>query len=254
MMSDARKTRVGFLVGGAQKSGTTALDACLRQHPQIGMPAHKEVHFFDNEKLFARNQVDYGIYSAYFSPSPGHLILGETTPAYMYWYAVPQRVWRYNPLMKWILILRNPIERAFSHWNMQRERGREERTFLQAIETEYQKCRATLPRQCREYSYLARGFYTEQIRRIAYCFPSEQLLFIKSEDFRSAPDKVLHRVWDFLQVDDLPPLELSGKADNSGNYVEEMKAAERERLVFIYEYEIKQLERMIGWDCASWLS
>ncbi|HIE55504.1 MAG TPA: sulfotransferase, partial [Chromatiaceae bacterium] len=240
MSCASKQQSVGFLVAGAQKSGTTALDAYLRQHPQIGMPAHKEVHFFDNEKVFASNRVDYSIYSACFSPSPDNRILGETTPAYMYWYSVPQRVWRYNPAMKWVLILRNPIERAFSHWNMQRDRGKDPRPFMTAIEGEYLQCRASLPLQCREYAYLARGFYTEQIRRILYCFPHEQLLVIKNDDFRCKPDKVLQRVWDFLQVDALSVVELSSRENNSGKYMSAMGKMEREKLTFIYEYEIRQ--------------
>src|SRR4051795_9448938 len=116
---------INFVIGGTQKGGTSALDAFLRQHPQICMPeSRKELHFFDREENFARPP-KYRKYHANFRPGPGHRVTGEATPIYMYWDAAPARIWSYNPAMKWILVLRNPVERAFSAWNMETKRGAE---------------------------------------------------------------------------------------------------------------------------------
>src|ERR1035437_6839293 len=119
------QTKVNFVIGGTQKGGTTALDVFLRQHPEICMAETcKEVHFFDQKKNFA-GQPDYKHYHAFFRPEPPHQVVGDATPIYMYGEAAPIRIKSYNPKMKWILALRNPVERAFSAWNMETKRQAE---------------------------------------------------------------------------------------------------------------------------------
>lgn len=150
-----------FLVVGAQKSGTTALDHFLRQHSSVEMAATKEAHFFDDEIVFSKSDVDYSFYYQYFALSANAQARGEVTPIYLYWDKAARRIWEYNPKIKLIAILRNPIERAFSHWNMERDRGAESLPFMQAIQSEAERCREALPLQHRVYSYLDRGFYSE---------------------------------------------------------------------------------------------
>ncbi|HZR78058.1 MAG TPA: sulfotransferase domain-containing protein, partial [Chthoniobacterales bacterium] len=148
--------RVDFVIGGTQKGGTSALDSFLRQHPGICMPTtRKELHFFDREE----DNRDYKAYHANFQPQPQHRVTGEASPIYMYWETAPYRIWKYNPNMKWILALRNPVERAFSAWNMETKRGKEKLSFAQAIEKEADRCREALPLQHRVYSYVDRGLY-----------------------------------------------------------------------------------------------
>jgi len=195
--------KIGFVVAGTQKAGTSALDALLRQHHEICMPTGKEVHFFDTDKYFINGKADYRIYHSFFEPNPSHKILGEITPVYMYWHETPRRIWEYNPDIKIVIILRNPIERAFSHWNMQRDRGRETRTFWSAINSEREKTRESLPFQNKSYSYIDRGFYTEQIKRIQFYFPDEQILILKYEDFLEQPNESLHKICSFLDIDNL---------------------------------------------------
>src|SRR2546421_2086859 len=98
------RMKVGFVIGGTQKGGTSALDAFLRQHPQICMPVDlKEVHFFDREEMFCSNTLEYEKYHSYFQPERRHKVIGEASPIYMYWNNAPQRIWSYNPQMKWIV-------------------------------------------------------------------------------------------------------------------------------------------------------
>ena len=87
--------KIDFLVIGTQKGGTTALDYYLRRHPGIEMGRKKELHFFDNEKIFANATVDYSILEKQFSISPGK-IYGDVTPIYMYWEPAIRRIWQYN--------------------------------------------------------------------------------------------------------------------------------------------------------------
>jgi len=168
--------KVDFLIVGAQKSGTSALDVYLRDHSEIEMAVKKEVHFFDVEANF-KGDVDYGIYHRNFAQNSAKL-RGECTPIYMYWAPSMKRIFEYNPNMKIIAVLRNPIERAFSHWNMQQHRGVEKKDFSIAIRQESVRCRVSLPLQHRELSYTDRGYYSEQIRRIWRFFPKDQTLFI----------------------------------------------------------------------------
>lgn len=243
--------KVDFIVCGTQKGGTKALDSYLREHPEICMGNRKEVHFFDGDNLFRRSPVDYGVYHAYFSPGPAHKIIGEGTPIYMYWNSVPRRMWQYNPALKLIVLLRNPIERAYSHWNMCREQKQDTLSFWEAIQQENARCRAALPLQHRTYSYVDRGFYTEQLRRLWSFFPKEQVLVLKSEDLKTSPGPTLQAVCEFLGVSLLP--DVAPKDVHSLPYTSRLSQQEHEYLLNVYEFEILGLQRMLGWDCSDWL-
>lgn len=128
--------KIDFVISGTQKGGTSALDAYLREHPEICMADKKEVHYFDNEDFYCYEQLGYLNYHSFFSPNESHKILGEATPIYMYWYDAPKHIWQYNSNMKLIAILRNPIERAYSHWNMERSRGADKLSFWDALISE----------------------------------------------------------------------------------------------------------------------
>ena len=241
---------VDFLIAGTQKGGTTALFAYLQAHPEICLAKVKETHFFDIEKNFKRKRVNYADLHKHFTPRRGQL-LGEATPITMYWEAAPRRVWEYNPRMKFICLLRDPIERAFSQWNMYCELGFEELSFADALTQEAERCRAALPLQHRIYSYTDRGFYCEQIRRLWRFFPREQTLFLKTEDLRTRPQESLDRVFDFLGV---RRQLVEPQVVNAHSYTSEMDVAARSRLADLYECEIRQLERLLDWDCRDWLA
>lgn len=250
-MIRAPKRKVDFAVAGTQKGGTTALDRYLRMHPQICMANKKEVHFFDNERLFRTGRPNYAIYHSYFDADSQHRLLGEASPIYMYWRSAPKRIWEYNPEMKILLILRNPWERAYSHWNMERDRNAESLTFWSAIQSEPERSREALPYQHRVYSYVDRGFYVEQIRRLWSYFDREQTLILRNEELRARPLETMNRVFDFLGVDSLQ--EIRPARTHARPYVSEITRREKEYLLHAYEYEIRALERILGWDCSNWL-
>ena len=186
-----------------------------------------------------------------YSPRAGQRVLGDRTPIYMYWNPAPQRIARYNPAMKWIMLLRNPVTRAYSHWNMEVKQGRETLPFEVAVRTEAERCRPLLPLQHRRWSYVDRGRYSVQLSRIAQSFPAAQMLVLKSEALHADPVDVLARVSAFLGIGPFPttarrevfalPYDLPMSA-SAGNYIRETLAP-----------DIRELERMLGWDCSDWL-
>lgn len=242
---------VDFVLCGTQKGGTTALDAYLREHPELCMANRKEVHFFDNEEHFANRNPDYSKYHAYFSPKKTHKVLGEATPIYMYWDESPKRIFKYNPEMKLIIILRNPIERAYSHWNMERSRNADNLSFRDAINTENERCREALPYQHRVFSYIDRGHYVDQLRKIWEYFPREQVLVLKNEDLKQNPYDTLNQVANFLGVTQFNNIE--GKNVHSRPYESHISPEEKTFLKAIFDPEIKELEAELQWDCSEWL-
>ena len=246
------KMRVGFIICGAQKGGTSALAAYLNDHPEICMAKRKEVHFFDVEINFRGGQPDYSVYHAAFNPKSSHKITGEATPNYMYWRRAPKRICDYNPGMKLIVVLRNPIDRAYSHWNMERSRRVEYLSFSEAVKQEEERCRKALPYQHKRYSYVDRGFYLRQLEEIWKYFPRERVLILKNEWLMKQPNETLQKVFNFLGV---VPFEIvASKNVHSRSYTSSMTYEEKKHLRSVYEDEIRNLENALGWDCSDWLT
>lgn len=242
---------VNFVICGTQKGGTSALDAYLREHPEICMAGRKEVHFFDNESFYGNGKPDYSRYHSSFNPQASHRLIGEATPIYMYWYDAPRRMWEYNPNMKLIVILRNPIDRAYSHWNMERYRNAESLPFWDAIQDEQKRCREALPYQHRVYSYVDRGFYLEQLRRLWFYFSKDNVLVLKNEHLKDQPYDTLKDVCAFLGIDNFKIIKT--REVHSRPYFSKMSDKEKEYLRFIFEHEIRNIEAVLGWDCSDWL-
>jgi hypothetical protein len=243
-------TLLDFIIAGTQKGGTTALFAYLQSHPEICMAKVKETHFFDRDANFKKRRVTYADLHKHFTPRRGQL-LGEATPITMYWEAAPRRVWEYNPRMKVICILRDPIDRAFSQWTMYCQLGMEKLSFADALDREAERCRAALPLQHRVYSYTDRGFYCEQIRRLWRFFPREQTFFLKTEDLRTRHEETLNHLFDFLGVRRQP---VEPQVVDTSPSSSTMDVADRARLAELYEHEVRQLERLLDWDCRDWLA
>ena len=206
----------------------------------------KELHFFDR----ADEDEDYKKYHSNFQPKPQHRVIGEASPIYMYWETAPYRIWNYNPQMKWILALRNPVERAFSAWNMERKRGKEKLSFAEAIEKESERCREALPLQHRVFSYLDRGFYAHQVRRLFNIFGRESCLILSSAELRSDHAATLGSVFEFLEVDvaPIPP------AASVFEHEYDVKIAKglRDQLIERFFFDIKELERLLERDLSGW--
>ncbi len=251
--------RLDFIVAGAQKSGTTALHYFLRKHPQIALPERQELHFFDDDEIFSR-PVDYDLLHRQFRPVAGSTLLrlatarqaiaGEVTPSYLYWKPAMERIWNYNRQIKLVILLRNPIDRAFAHWNMQRFKNREPLDFLDALKEEPRRIAQPLTIESRRFAYVDRGFYSGQLERVFKFFPREQVHFVKFEDFRDRKQETLDRIFEFLGVK--PLRRIRDKDRNIVPYERTITAEEREYLSEVFSAEITKLERMLGWDCSDW--
>jgi len=251
--------RLDFIVVGAQKSGTTALHYFLRKHPQIALPERQELHFFDDDDIFSR-PVDYDLLHRQFRPlarstlfrlaTARQAIAGEVTPSYLYWKAAMERIWNYNRQIKLIILLRNPVDRAFAHWNMQRFKNREPLDFLDALKEEPRRIAHPLTIESRRFAYVDRGFYSGQLERVFKFFPREQVHFVKFEDFRDRKQETLDRIFEFLGVK--PLRRIRDKDRNIVPYERTMTAEEREYLFEVFSAEIAKLEQMLGWDCSDW--
>src|SRR4029077_6328745 len=240
--------RVDFVIGGTQKGGTSALDSFLRQHPEICMPTtRKELHFFDREE----EDRDYKKYHRNFKPKKKqHRVVGEASPIYMYWETAPYRIWKYNPKMKWILALRNPVERAFSAWNMETKRGTEKLPFAEAIEKEPERRRTALPLQHRVFSYVDRGFYAHQVRRLFNIFGEDNLLILLTEELRADHKNSLRKIFEFLKLESgfmAPPASVFEQ-----DYDDKIDRPLYSQLLEGFYFDIKQLERLLRRDLSLW--
>jgi len=213
------------------------------------MGDQQEMHFFDNEEIFSR-PIDYDLLHQHFAPVTPSSIAGECTPIYLYWQPAIERIWKYNPKIKLLIILRNPVDRAFAHWNMQRFKGREPLDFLEAVEEEKRRAQEAAPLQSRRYSYVDRGLYAGQIERMFQFFPRKQVKIIKFENFRDKNRETLDEIFRFLGV---KPLNwLRNKDRNVVPYEREITLEERKHLYRIFADDIAELEQMLGWDCSDW--
>jgi len=220
------KRRPDFLIVGAQKAGTSSLEFFLGRHPGIKRARKKEVGFFSRDKVY-----DLGAnwYAKQF-PHRGRLgvLLFEATPEYLYYPFVAERIFRFNPGMKLIILLRNPVERAFSAWNMFRQIHADPR-IQEATIQEYleqanpdARCpslellgRADFPdfhscvqaeidallaggSQSLEPSFVRRGLYCEQVQRFYRQFPKQNILVMESSELKRRRAASLNQVLRFL--------------------------------------------------------
>jgi Sulfotransferase domain len=247
-----------FIIAGVQKAGTSALADFLESHPKIKMPHKDELHrtvqparhFFDDEERFAKSQIDYTPLQRGCVRRPKSTLLGSCTPIYIYWKSAMERIWNYNSKIKLLILLRNPAERAFSHWNMQRDRSLEHLDFMDAVQEEKNRARKATPFQLRKFSYVDRGFYADQIQRVFRYFPREQVELIKFENFRREARKTLDAVCNFLGIE--PLQKLNNVETGSTPYARKMTSRERQYLVDLYKSDIDRLEKLLGWDCSDW--
>lgn len=242
--------KVDFLVCGTQKGGTTALHNYLSQHKELYLPKQKELHYFDDESLDWENPNHENYHSHFFNESSIGKIWGEITPIYMYWNNSMERIWQYNKKIKIIIILRNPITRAYSHWNMEKHRNADSLCFVKALEKEQERSRISLPLQHRVYSYIDRGFYSQQLRHILRFFPKDQLLVLRQEELIMEAEKILATTFNFLEVENQ---EIETRNDiHALQYEEPMATEAKELLLETFNAEIKQIEFMLNWDCSAW--
>jgi hypothetical protein len=238
-----------FLILGAQKAGTTALYAYLRWHPDITGPSFKEVSFFDRH--YARGEPWYRAHL----PLRRRALVGEASPSYLFHPQAPERVARMLPEARLIALLRNPVERAFSHYQHEVALGREPLSFDDATDREDERMRGELERMLRDpsyfshawwnYTYVARGRYAEQLERWYAAFPREQLLVLLTDELAADTADTYRRVLDFLgaeaqDLDSYPRIFDRDYAD--------MDPATRARLEELFAEPNRRLAALLGRD------
>jgi hypothetical protein len=152
--------------------------------------------------------------------------------------------------MKWILILRNPVERAYSAWNMEKKRGLEQFSFKDAIAEESVRCREALPLQHRVFSYVDRGFYAGQLRRLFNIFGPEKCLVLLNEDLQGDQGAALQGIFRFLGVNDSFTTPDTRVFEHE--YDEPLDPKTYSMLMREFYFDLKELERLIGRDLSMW--
>ncbi len=226
-----------FVIIGAQKGGTSFLYYLLTRHPLVEPAARKELHFFDNPERFDNGA---GWYRRCF-PQSGwkdgrRSITGEATPSYLFYPPVAKRMAGVVPQARLIALLRNPVDRTYSHYQMQVKRGTEPSTFEEVIEQQHAP-------------YVPRSIYVDQLLCWFEFFSKEQMLILKSEDFFERPVETLKVVLNFLDLPEWQPeaSELEQRR-HTGSYKQKMDPSTRRRLEAYFEPYNKRLYECLGVD------
>ena len=200
---------LGFMIAGAQRCGTSALAQFLSQHPEVAMASPKEAHLFDGPDYssdWTPECID-ARYRRAFEEDGTPRIRGEATPVYLFFPEIARELKRYNPRLKMIVILRDPVERAISSYYLQKHRGLERMPLWLALLLEPMRIRRSHnPRASRSLTrvctYRRRGLYSRQLHNLLRHFDREQILILRTRDLAERHDSVLRRVFAFLGVDE----------------------------------------------------
>ena len=254
-----------FLIIGAAKSATTTLYAYLEQSPHVAWSLRKEAFFFNQTFHWGLNW-----YRAFFPlkstiarqavETGGNILTGEGSPDYLFHPHAARRVHETLPDIKLVVILRNPVDRAFSFYKHQIMRTNEPLSFEEAVDAEEGRLQGELERMERDeryasfnrqhYSYKARGCYMDQLDRWLEHFPREQLLVQITDDLHRDPQRAVSELTEFLN---LPPIEVQvPKRTHAGVKLDPMEPEVRASLVRHFKPHNERLEafldRDLNWD------
>jgi hypothetical protein len=249
--------KVGFLVAGVQKGGTSTLHAYLERHREVGLGGSKELHYFDDETV-DWSAPDYQRYHRLFPVYPDAAIAGECTPVYLFWPPSLARIRAYSPDVRFIVVFRNPIDRAYSQWSMAYARGEDRLLFEEAIRGGRQRVAEAgdTGHSQRVHSYVERGFYGAQMRRFLSLFPREQILPLTSEELFKDHRSALAKVTDFLGVSpfpaDLEALHVNRKKKEVA-YPSVLTRADADHLAAVFRDDLAEFQALTGLDVSAWL-
>jgi hypothetical protein len=247
-----------YLLIGAQKAGTTSLHRYLAEHPAVLPAAVKEVRYFN--RFYERGEAWY---LAHF-PLAAHAAavkrrigtapaVGEASAVYLFDPRVPERVHAFDPQIRLIAVLRDPVERAYSHYQMEVRWGRETLPLEAALEREEAELPGLLEHAVRNpldtsdggfpRSYLGRSRYAEQLERWLRFFSREQLLVLTSDELLAHPAMVMGRIAVFLGIPDhrAESYPLQGVREYAS-----LPDDARDRLAHLFEPENRKLEDLLG--------
>lgn len=254
------RTLPDYLILGAQKAGTTSLHRYLEQHPCVAPAAVKEIHYFSLEwsrgERWYRSHFPTVLRRARTHRLGRILLSGEASPYYLSHPLAPRRAHQTVPGARLIVLLRNPVERAHSHYHHNVRFGVEDLpTLAEAVEREPARMAGEHERLLadehfqsfhhRHHSYLARGVYVEQLRAWLEHFPSDQLLVLESGELLRCTPAVYRKVLDFLG---LPPWEPRAYELHNQGPATTLEPALRERLAAWFAPHNRALYELLGRD------
>jgi hypothetical protein len=195
-----------FLGIGVQRCGTSTLNNLLNENPQVLMARFKELHYFDKFIHQGRTDKWYALRFNVWGDKKLEDIrsVGEITPCYIYYPGSIRRIHEYNPDLKLLVMLRNPVDRAFSNYKLGLAIGSfETLPFKEALDAEEERLKIGTRSMIVDSGYKARGRYVEQLDEVFSYFPREQVHIERLEDLNSDTQQTMNRIFDFLGVDSI---------------------------------------------------
>tara|TARA_B100000029_G_C17481159_1_gene925623 strand:+ start:279 stop:1112 length:834 start_codon:yes stop_codon:yes gene_type:complete len=252
------KSRVlpDFLIIGAVRSGTTSLYYDICQHPSVKKAAYDEIGFFDDNYHLGLNW-----YRSMFptekkmskiQKETGFCVTGEDTPFYIWNKNVIEKIKNLIPEIKLIVILRNPVDRAYSNYHLSVREGNENRSFKDAIREDikfinYKKCNnEELTNIDFKKSYIAKGLYYDQLLNWFNTFDKKQICIVFTEDLRDNPEDTMQTIFKFLQ---LPFFSIKKYEKQKMSDYDDMEKEIRMELSRYYESYNEQLFELIKRRC-----
>lgn len=259
MSAPEETVRVGYVMSGSQKAGTTSLALLLRHHPQLAPAPVKEWHYFDDERRrWAEHDfADYAVART----DPRQVMTGDATPLYLWWPRALERMHRYDPRLRHVVLVRDPIERLVSQWQMLTNRWPDHAESWERFLTRFAPDgpEERIPPRTNVHAYrmhsgVVRGQYGAQLGRGMEMFGREAFLVLDMRDLLADHVTTVHRVTDFLGLDrmvEVPELPhgMKGKPALS---VDRPTPDQIEALVERYADDLVLLERLTGLDVTHW--
>ena len=241
---------IDYLFIGAQKTGSSSFITYMNKHPDIYC-YNKEIHYFDVKY----KTKDIKWYENHFKTKKS--IVGEKTPSYLLDKRAINKIYNYNPKIKLIIFLREPIQRAYSHFNMRydiehKNKGNINKQFNEVI---HQQKDIPLDKYIKNISqkknaFIHRGYYYEQIKYIYSLFPKKNVLILISDVNKTDILKCYNTIFTFLGVKNLS--NMKEKNRHIRNYPEKLNITNKKLLYKIYKPQNKKLYNLLGKKVDLW--
>lgn len=205
------KPKPNLFIVGVQKAGTTSLHYYLDQHSDIYMSSPKELHMFDNYDDISEEKLSD--YFNLFSDGASASIRGEATPSYIYFPGCLEKVHQYVGDAKIVILVRDPVSRAYSHYWHERKLGWEDLGFKEALQRT--PCGNKDVVYHRHFSYIERGLYSAQIRNAQSIFGMDSVKIVRFEDLIQSPLDIVNEILNFVELGMNPLEKLNAESRNA---------------------------------------
>lgn len=247
-----RSREPNFFILGAGKCATTSMYWYLNQHPEVYFPVIKEPAYFAFSRIAGQQYnaedkvwvddciTDPEEYAALYNLVADETVIGDATPIYLYHPNTASTLYKHCPNAKFLVILRNPYERAYSDYRMHVRKGNEDRTFIQALEMDQGLQRFYLG------SYLEKSMYGKQLKRYYELFDKAQFKIISYTDFISKPEATLNEVFNFLDIDTGFQVDVKQQYNTGGRSAQKIPSEALDYMKPYIEHDLKLLIRLTG--------